>query len=77
MTDREREAQAAAIKEAAAKITGTPRTDPAGRAAQWFLPLLSYIAKKSAEGNSRRAQQMAKGKKPATAEQLINIEQNA
>ena len=77
MTDREREAQAAAIKEAAAKITGTPRTDPAVRAAQWFLPLLSYIAKKSAERNSRRAQQMAKGKKPATAEQLINIEQNA
>ena len=92
MTDREREAQAAAMKEAAAKITGkpaadltdeqaeaalfeeigrtTPRTDPAGRAAQ-------RIAKKSAERNSRRAQQMTKGKKPGTARQLVRAAEGA
>lgn len=48
----------------------TPQPNPAGLAAQ-------RMAKKSAERSSRRAQQMTKGKKPATARQLVNIAEGA
>lgn len=48
----------------------TPQPDPAGLAAQ-------RIAKKEAQRNSRRAQQMTKGKKPASAETLTDIAEGA
>lgn len=86
MTDRERETQAAAMKEAAAKITGTPAADLTEEQAEAALfeeigrttprtdpaaRAAQRMAKKSAERNSRRAQQMTKGKEPATARQLV------
>lgn len=92
MTEQERKQQEAAIIAEAARITGKPaadltpeqaeavlfhetgrtilKPDPAGTAAQ-------RMAKKEAQRNSRRAQNMTKGKKPARAETLTKIAESA